>query len=110
MTCVLPLGSILFAHSFYSTNSEHVVDQTSYQKLGVHVWIMSSGTRLWAAFWKKSVSAETRNTGGVVSLTRLEKERFRRLGPHGQRLREEGEEVLRNVKGMRRVGDVRQSD
>ena len=61
---ILPLGFILFVPSFYSTNTEHVVYQTSYQKLGVHVWIVSSGTRLWAAFWKKSVSAETCNMGG----------------------------------------------
>ena len=29
----------------------------------------------------------------VVSLTRLEEERFRKMGPQGQRLREEGEDV-----------------
>ena len=29
----------------------------------------------------------------VVSLTRLEEERFRKMGPNGQRLREEGEDV-----------------
>lgn len=64
MNFILPLGFILFVRSFYSTNTEHVVYQTSYQKLGVHVWVVSSGTRLWAAFWKKSVSAETCHMGG----------------------------------------------
>ena len=64
MNFILPLGFILFVRSFYSTNTEHVVYQTSYQKLGVHVWVVSSGTRLWAAFWKKSGSAETGHMGG----------------------------------------------
>lgn len=104
---ILPLGFILFIHFTQQTLSmlciRHPTKSWGFtcgscpQALGCGQLSGRRASQLRPVTWV------------VVSLTRLEKERFRKLGPHGQRLKE-GEDVLRNLKGMWRVGDVRQPD
>lgn len=90
---ILPLGFILFVPSFYSTNTEHVVYQSWGFTCGLCPQALGCG-RLSG----RRVSQLRPVTWVVVSQTRLEEERFRKMGPHGQRLSEEGEDVWESWK------------